>query len=71
MSLEQTFYNIQMRGPQFPASGEDSSGVSYDMQQLVRGLLRQKPEHRLGAKGGAAEILQHRALRDCKDVDGR
>lgn len=36
--------------------------VSQHCQNFIRSLLRQKPEFRLGSKGGAAELRQHRFL---------
>lgn len=32
------------------------------MQQLIRGLLRARPELRLGSRGGVREVLEHPAL---------
>ncbi len=66
-SMEQTFYQIRMRGVQFPGD-EKSAQISHDMQQLLRGLLRQRQEYRIGSSGGADEIRAHRALRS--NVDG-
>lgn len=73
---ERTFYNITNRGPEFesvaapPLQGQrpqpqDSgqAAVSYDTQQLLRGLLRHKAAFRLGSKGGVGEVLQHPAFR--------
>jgi len=62
-NMEQTFYFIQMRGVQFPERPGEAPPVSYDMQQLIRCLTRQKPEYRLGING-IQEIRAHRALRD-------
>uniref|UniRef100_A0A061SJG3 Kinase superfamily protein isoform 1 n=1 Tax=Tetraselmis sp. GSL018 TaxID=582737 RepID=A0A061SJG3_9CHLO len=50
-----------MRGVHFPLEADGEGRVSRDAQQLIRGLLRHRPQHRLGA-GGGEEIARHPGL---------
>mmetsp|Transcript_19528 Transcript_19528/g.34831 ORF Transcript_19528/g.34831 Transcript_19528/m.34831 type:complete len:354 (-) Transcript_19528:173-1234(-) len=64
-SAEQTFNNIRMRGVQFPerdTRGREQPVVSMEVQQLIRGLLRQKVEYRLGT-ASRSELANHPAFR--------
>eukprot|EP00798_Chlamydomonas_sp_ICE-L_P030154 gene30154-35134_t len=49
---EHTFYNIQMRAPQFP----ESPKVSQHCQTFIRSLLRPRKQYRLGSKAGTCSL---------------
>ncbi|KAK4789220.1 hypothetical protein SAY86_020539 [Trapa natans] len=52
---EETLANVVVQSLRFP----DCQFVSFQAQDLIRGLLVKEPENRLGTEKGAAEIKQH------------
>eukprot|EP01065_Artemidia_motanka_P013749 TRINITY_DN17705_c1_g2_i1.p1 TRINITY_DN17705_c1_g2~~TRINITY_DN17705_c1_g2_i1.p1 ORF type:complete len:625 (+),score=167.48 TRINITY_DN17705_c1_g2_i1:172-2046(+) len=56
----QTFSNISSKEVTFPATPV----ISDACKALIKSLLHQKPEHRLGAKSGAAEVRAHKWFKD-------
>lgn len=52
---EETLTNVVLQILSFP----DGQFVSFQAQDLIRGLLEKEPEKRLGNEKGAAEIKQH------------
>lgn len=53
---EETLANVVLQSLRFPDS---PINVSFEAQDLIRGLLVKDPDHRLGTQKGAAEIKQH------------
>ncbi|XP_052172040.1 serine/threonine-protein kinase D6PKL2-like [Diospyros lotus] len=52
---EETLTNVVLQNLKFP----ESPLVSFQVRDLIRGLLVKEPENRLGSEKGAAEIKQH------------
>ncbi|KAK4759073.1 hypothetical protein SAY87_020374 [Trapa incisa] len=52
---EETLANVVLQSLRFP----DCQFVTFQAQDLIRGLLVKEPENRLGTEKGAAEIKQH------------
>lgn len=52
---EETLANVVLQSLKFP----ESPFVSFQAQDLIKGLLVKEPENRLGSEKGAAEIKQH------------
>ncbi|PNH00448.1 Serine/threonine-protein kinase nrc-2 [Tetrabaena socialis] len=61
-NLEALLHRVATFSPPFPGPEEGGPQVSPGMQQLVRSLLRHRPEVRLGSRGGVEEVLAHAAL---------
>ncbi|KAI3442850.1 Protein kinase domain-containing protein [Psidium guajava] len=52
---EETLANVVLQSLKFP----ESPFVSFQAQDLIKGLLVKEPENRLGSEKGAAEVKQH------------